>query len=113
MKHIRKINEANNPSLEELANNLIKMLEDEYKSLPHTVGRPVFEWEDDLREARSGKVVSQYGDFFFIIGRSVESMDLPILEVLLRSPFNGKLYASRQDNLLQIRISGYTANKLF
>lgn len=95
-----------------MANFLIKSLEKDYKELPHTVGRPYFEYKEDVRDARPGVVVSQYSDFFFIIGPSMESRDLPIAEVLLEKPYSGKLYASRQDGLLQIRISGFDVKRM-
>jgi hypothetical protein len=114
MKHIKKLTEStdNKPSLEEMANFLIKSFQRDYKMLPHTVGTPHFEYKDDVRDAKPGVVVSQYSDFFFILGQSMESMDLPIAEILLGKPYRGKLYASKQDGLLQIRISGFTVKSM-
>lgn len=114
MKHIKKLTEQTNekPSLEEMAKFLIKSLERDYRSLPHTVGTPHFEYKEDVRDAKPGVVVSQYSDFFFILKGSMELMHLPIAEVLLNRPYSGKLYASRQDGLLQIRISGFTVKSM-
>jgi len=108
MKHINQIDEGFEISRKELAEQLIQIFQQKYKSHPNTFGSVVFEWEDDVREARPGKVVSQYNDIFFILVRSIKSRDLPIVQILLEKPFYGELYASQQDGLLQIRVSGYT-----
>lgn len=83
-----------------------------YKELPHTVGTPVFQFSEDIRDAKPGVVVSQYGDFFFIMPPRIGKLELPILEVLLEKPFNGHLYQSGHDHQLQIRVSGYDVQKL-
>jgi hypothetical protein len=107
MKHLKNINEENQISRKELAEQMIRIFEQKYKSHPSSFGSVSFEWEDDLRKARPGKVVSQYNDIFFILARSLKSRDLPIVEVLLGKPFDGELYTSQQDGLLQVRISGF------
>jgi len=98
--------------MKEKANILIKAFEVAYKQLPHTVGTPYFEYSDDIRDAKPGMVVSQYGDFFFIMPPRIGKLELPILEVLLEKPFNGHLYQSGYDHQLQVRISGFVADKM-
>lgn len=83
-----------------------------YKELPHTVGTPVFQFSEDIRDAKPGTVVTQYGDFFFIMPPRIGKLELPILEVLLEKPFNGHLYQSGYDHQLQVRVSGYDVEKL-
>ena len=83
-----------------------------YKELPHTVGTPVFQFSEDIRDAKPGMVVTQYGDFFFIMPPRIGKLELPILEVLLEKPFNGHLYQSGYDHQLQVRVSGYDVQKL-
>ena len=90
---------------------LIKAFTKAYKELPHTVGTPLFEYSDDIRDAKPGIVVSQYNDFFFILPPRIGKLELPILEVLLEKPFNGHLYQSGYDHQLQVRISGYNIEK--
>ena len=106
MKHLKRMNEAKEISRKKLAEQLIQIFEEKYRSHPSS-GRFVFQWESNLNEAEPGKVVSQYGDIFFILPRSIRSLHLPIVEILLGAPFRGDLYASQQDMLLQVRVSGF------
>lgn len=98
--------------MKEKAEFLIKAFVKAYKELPHTVGTPVFQFSEDIRDAKPGVVVTQYGDFFFIMPPRIGKLELPILEVLLEKPFNGHLYQSGYDHQLQIRVSGYDVEKL-
>lgn len=92
--------------------NLIDHFTKAYKELPQTVGTPVFQFSEDIRDAKPGMVVTQYGDFFFIMPPRIGKLELPILEVLLEKPFNGHLYQSGYDHQLQVRVSGYDVQKL-
>ena len=98
--------------MKDKADVLIKAFTKAYKENTYTVGTPVFEFSEDIRDAKPGKVVSQYGDFFFIIPSRITKLELPMLDILLNEPFNGSLYQSNYDHQLQIRVSGYDVNKL-
>ena len=99
--------------MKDKAEFLIRAFQKAYKQLPHTVGTPLFQFSEDIRDAKPGTVVSQYGDFFFIIPPRIGKLELPILEVLLEKPFNGHLYQSNFDHQLQVRISGYDVEKIY
>ena len=107
MKHLKRMNEAKEISRKKLAEQLIQIFEEKYRAHPSSSGRFGFQWESNLNEAEPGKVVSQYGDIFFILPRAIRSLHLPIVEILLGAPFKGDLYASQQDMLLQVRVSGF------
>ena len=97
----------------ERAQVLIDAFTKAYKEHPDTVGTVIFEYEDDIRNAKPGKVVTQYGDFFVIMPPRITNIELPILDILLSKPFDGVLYQSNFDHQLQIRISAYNIeNKL-
>ena len=91
---------------------LIKAFTKAYKENPYTVGTPVFEFSEDIRDAKPGTVVTQYGDFFFIMPSRITKLEMPMLDILLNAPFNGSLYQSNYDHQLQVRVSGYDVNKL-
>ena len=91
---------------------LIKSFTKAYKENPYTVGTPVFEFSEDIRDAKPGTVVTQYGDFFLIMPSRISELELPILDILLTKPFNGVLYQSNYDHQLQVRVSGYDVSKL-
>jgi hypothetical protein len=98
--------------MKDKAEFLIKAFTKVYKELPHTVGTPYFQYSEDIRDAKPGMVVTQYGDFFFIMPPRIGKLELPMLEVLLNKPFNGHLYQSGYDHQLQVRVSGYDVEKL-
>ena len=98
--------------MKEKAEVLIKAFTKAYKENPYTIGTPVFEFSEDIRDAKPGTVVSQYGDFFLIMPSRISELELPILDILLTKPFNGVLYQSNYDHQLQVRVSGYDVNKL-
>ena len=98
--------------MKEKADVLIKAFTKAYKENPYTVGTPVFEFSEDIRDAKPGTVVSQYGDFFLIMPSRISELELPILDILLTKPFNGVLYQSNYDHQLQVRVSGYDVSKL-
>ena len=98
--------------MKDKAELLIKAFVKIYKELPHTVGTPLFKFSEDIRDAKPGTVVTQYGDFFFIMPSRIGKLELPLLEVLLSEPFGGHLYQSNYDHQLQIRVSGYNVEKL-
>ncbi len=98
--------------MKEKAELLIKAFTKAYKENPYTIGTPVFEFSEDIRDAKPGTVVSQYGDFFLIMPSRISELELPILDILLTKPFNGVLYQSNYDHQLQVRVSGYDVNKL-
>ncbi len=98
--------------MKEKAELLIKAFTKAYKENPYTVGTPVFKFSEDIRDAKPGTVVTQYGDFFLIMPSRISELELPILDILLTKPFNGVLYQSNYDHQLQVRVSGYDVNKL-
>jgi len=98
--------------MKEKAEVLIKAFTKAYKENPYTIGTPVFEFSEDIRDAKPGTVVSQYGDFFLIMPSRISELELPILDILLTKPFNGVLYQSNYDHQLQVRVSGYDVSKL-
>jgi len=98
--------------MKDKAEFLIKAFTKAYKENPDSFGTPVFEFSEDIRDAKPGTVVTQYGDFFFIMPSRISNLELPILQVLLSRPFNGTLYQSNYDHQLQIRVSGYDVEKL-
>ena len=98
--------------MKEKAELLIKAFTKAYKENPYTIGTPVFEFSEDIRDAKPGTVVSQYGDFFLIMPSRISELELPILDILLTKPFNGVLYQSNYDHQLQVRVSGYDVSKL-
>ena len=106
MKHLKRMNEAKEISRKKLAEQLIQIFEEKYRSHPSTWGRFIFQWEDNFNAAEPGKVVSNYGDLFFTLPLSLSSLDLPVVEILLGAPFKGNLYAS-SNRLLQVRVRGY------
>jgi hypothetical protein len=97
----------NDKSIKQKAEALIRAFEAAYQALPGSVGRVGFRYSPNITDAKPFKVLSQYGDFFFIMPSLIGSMELPILEVLLNEPFNGKLYQSNYDHKLQIRVSEF------
>lgn len=98
----------NDKSTKQKAEALIRAFEEAYEALPGSVGRVGFRYSPNITDAKPFRVLSQYGDFFFILPNVIGTMELPILEVLLSEPFNGKLYSSHHDGKLQIRVSGFT-----
>ena len=98
--------------MKEKAELLIKAFTKAYKENPYTIGTPVFEFSENIRDAKPGTVVSQYGDFFLIMPSRISELELPILDILLTKPFNGVLYQSNYDHQLQVRVSGYDVSKL-
>jgi len=91
---------------------LIKAFEKAYKEHPDSIGRVTFEYSDDIRDAKPGKLVSQYGDFFFIMPSRISALEASIVDILLHRPFEGVLYQSNYDHQLQIRVSGFNVEKL-
>lgn len=93
----------------------------EYKNRPDTFGRPIMKFYDNLNnrlEDEENGLVSMgvemcYGDFFIILQKNITSMDLPFLDIVLKRPYNGKLYVSTYDNRMQIRISGYNIENMY
>ena len=112
MKHLKVFNESHENSLKQKAEFLIDAFQIAFKNLPGSIGRYQFTYSSDIRDAKPGIVVSQYGDFFFIMPSRISKLELPILEVLLSEPFNGGLYQSNHDHQLQIRISGYDVERM-
>jgi len=51
-------------------------------------------------------IETQYGDFFIIFPNEIKIGLLGLMEVLLKAPFNGRMYVSGQDHRLQVRIYG-------
>lgn len=50
MKHLKNINEENQISRKELAEQMIRIFEQKYKSHPSSFGSVLFEWEDNLEK---------------------------------------------------------------
>ncbi len=112
MKHIKIFNESHQDKLKQKAEFLIDAFQTSWRNLPNTVGRYQFTYSYDIRDAKPGVVVSQYGDFFFIMPSRISKLELPLLEVLLNGPFNGSLYQSNHDHQLQVRISGFDVERM-
>lgn len=104
-----------------LGNYLCDRIVKEYKARPDTFGRPIMKFyenlNDRMRDEENGLisfgVERCYGDYFIIIRGSINSSDLPFLDILLKSPYNGKLYVSNYDKRMQVRISGYTIENMY
>ena len=93
----------------------------DYKKRPDTFGSPIIKFYDNLNDRLKDEengLVSMgiemcYGDFFIILKSPITSMDLPFLDIVLKSPYNGKMYVSTYDNRMQIRISSYNLENMY
>lgn len=112
MKHLKGIFESHEEKLRNQAEALISAFSQAWRQHESTIGSYNFRYSDDIRDAKPGVVVSQYGDFFFILPHKITKLELPILDILLDEPFDGNLYSSRQDNKLQVRVSGFRAEEM-
>jgi hypothetical protein len=113
MKNLKKFNESTFNKLKEHGEFLVNKIVYDYKQREDTVGRPILTYKELTRSVDTYDVVSQYGDFFIIMPTNIKSTDLPLIDLLLNRPYSGNMYTSRQDNRIQIRISGYDVEKMY
>jgi len=97
-----------------LSDNLIK----EYNGRDINIGIKFYtDFNDRRRDECENKIdfgiESCYGDYFVILPSLITAVNIPFLVTLLRKPYMGKMTVSKNDNRMQVRISGYIINKIY
>lgn len=127
MKHINKFNKLNEEMSVAgdslvlgnfLCNKLMREYNTQRTGTRHHVGLKYYDDFNDRQKDEQNRLIyagveSQYSDFFVILPTSLQYDDMRFLQLLLDDPYSGRLYVSRSDNRMQVRISGYKVVEMY